>query len=191
MAHLFKLPLSRRSLLKQALAGGSAALLLPWLAPLSAQARTTGEAVSGRIAVTNAHTNESLRIRYLEKNGSFIPDALAQLNYLFRCHYDGEIKPIDPALFLLMDRIHTALAAGKRPLMLISGYRSPEYNRLLRSRGRGVAEQSYHLDGMAADIQIQGIRLKKIRQVAVELAQGGVGSYSRFIHVDLGPIRTW
>jgi uncharacterized protein YcbK (DUF882 family) len=191
MAHLLKAPLSRRSLLKKALAGGSAALLLPWLAPVPAKARTAAEAVTGRISVTNAHTDESLRIRYLEKDGSFIPDALYRLNYLFRCHYDGEIKPIDPTLFVLMDRIHTVLGAGKRPLVLISGYRSQEYNRLLRSRGRGVAQQSYHLEGMAADIQIPGISLKKIRQTAVELAQGGVGSYRLFIHVDLGPVRTW
>jgi uncharacterized protein YcbK (DUF882 family) len=99
--------------------------------------------------------------------------------------------PIDPALYVLMDRIHTRLGAGKRSLQLISGYRSPEYNRFLRARSNGVAKKSYHLKGMAADIAIKGISLQQIRDEAVTLAQGGVGDYDKFIHVDIGPVRTW
>jgi len=191
MTRLFETPISRRILIKRALAGGASALLLPWWAALPAQAGIPAEEVSGRIAVVNLHTNESLRIRYREKDGRFLPQALARLNHLFRCHYDNKEKPIDPALYVLLDRIHTRLGAGQRPLLLISGYRSPEYNRLLRARSIGVAKQSYHLKGMAADIRIRGIGLHKVREEAVTLAQGGVGAYDRFIHVDLGPVRTW
>jgi uncharacterized protein YcbK (DUF882 family) len=167
------------------------ALVPTWLTAIPADARIPVKEISGQIAVINAHTNESLRIRYLEKNGRFIPKAISRLNHLFRCHYNGDEKPIDPALYLLMDRIHTRLKAGKRPFLLISGYRSPEYNRLLRARSSGVAKQSYHLKGMAADIRIKEIGLDKIREEAISLAQGGVGAYDDFIHVDIGPFRTW
>jgi uncharacterized protein YcbK (DUF882 family) len=54
-----------------------------------------------------------------------------------------------------------------------------------------VAKKSYHLKGMAADIAIKGISLQQIRDEAVTLAQGGVGDYDKFIHVDIGPVRTW
>jgi uncharacterized protein YcbK (DUF882 family) len=191
MKRLFETPISRRLLLKRALAGGASALLLPWWSVLPAQAGIPAEEVSGRISVVNLHTNESLRIRYRNKDGRFIPQALSRLNHLFRCHYNGKEAPIDPALYVLMDRIHTRLGAGQRPLLLISGYRSPEYNRLLCQRSSGVAKKSYHLKGMAADIRIEGLRLDRIREEAVTVSQGGVGAYDQFIHVDIGPVRTW
>ena len=191
MDHFFETPISRRSLLKRALAGGTAALVLPWWAAIPARASAPAGEVSGRIAVVNLHTNESLRIRYRNKDGSFVPQAISRLNHLFRCHYNNEEMPIDPALYVLMDRIHTRLGAGKRSLQLISGYRSPEYNRFLRARSNGVAKKSYQLKGMAADIAIKGISLQQIRDEAVTLAQGGVGDYDKFIHVDIGPVRTW
>ncbi len=191
MKRLLETALSRRAFLKRALVGGSAALVLPWFSALSVEARTLPGEVSGRIMVHNLHTGENLRTRYLEKNGRWIPKSISRLNYLFRCHHNGAVKPIDPALYLLMDRIHTRLAAGNRPFMLVSGYRSPAYNRLLRSRSRRVAKESYHLKGMAADIYIEGIRLDTIQKEAMELARGGVGAYSEFIHVDIGPVRCW
>ena len=190
MKRLFDTPISRRILLKRALAGGAATLLLPWWA-LPAQAGIPTKEISGCISVVNLHTNESLRIRYRNKDGRFIPQGISRLNHLFRCHYNDEEMPIDPELYVLLDRIHTRLGAGKRPLQLISGYRSPEYNRLLCERSNGVAKKSYHLKGMAADIRIEGLRLDRIREEAVTLSQGGVGAYDQFIHVDIGPVRTW
>ncbi len=166
-------------------------MLLPWAAAASALARPAAGDLSGRITVTNLHTLETLRIRYLEKDGRFNAQALARLDHLFRCHYSGATKRIDPSLYLLLDRIHTRLEAGKRPLMLISGYRSPQYNRLLRARGKGVAKRSYHLRGMAADIHIKGLHLERIHHTAMALAQGGVGGYPQFVHVDVGPVRHW
>jgi uncharacterized protein YcbK (DUF882 family) len=74
---------------------------------------------------------------------------------------------------------------------LISGYRSPEYNQLLLFMGRGVSRQSYHLKGMAADIQIEGISVRRLSEEARWLRVGGVGLYSEFVHVDVGPIRCW
>lgn len=184
------MPLSRRSFLKQVMVGGAAALTFPWLSSLPAYGRTRGE-ISGCLNVINAHTDESLSVRYLTKDGKWVPKALSRLNHLFRCHYDDEMMAIDPALFVLMDRIHTRLGAGRRPLELISGYRSPEYNQLLMAKGSGVVSTSYHLKGMAADIHIPGVGLRKLRAEAKRIQSGGVGLYSSFVHVDVGPVRAW
>ncbi len=185
------MPLSRRSFLKQIMIGSAAAVTIPWLAAPSAWSRPPRHEISGRLYVYNTHTDESLSIRYLGRDGNWDLEALAELNHLFRCHYNDQVKQIDPGLFALMDRIHTCLKAGKRPLQLISGYRSPEYNRLLMAKGRGVARRSYHLRGMAADIHIEGTSPRKVCQEAKRIGKGGVGSYTRFVHVDVGPVRSW
>jgi len=182
---------TRRSFLKQTLVGTTMVFMVPLFTVSQVQGKTSGSDISGKLFVYNTHTQESLQIRYLDHNGNWIPEALARLNRLFRCHYNHEVETVDPSLFLLMDRIHTHLDAGRQPLRLISGYRSPEYNDFLRSRGSRVAKQSYHLRGMAADIQIEGIKLEKLLKVAMQLKGGGVGSYSQFVHVDVGPLRSW
>ncbi len=182
---------TRRSFLKQVLFGGATALIIPWSAATPARSQTHGDEISGRLSVINSHTEEFLHIRYLSGDGAWKPEALRKLNRLFRCHYNDRMQPIDPGLFLLMDRIHTRLGAGRRPLHLISGYRSPEYNQLLISRGSGVAKRSFHLKGMAADIQIKGVSLASLCREARQIQGGGVGLYSKFVHVDVGPVRCW
>jgi len=183
--------LSRRSFLKQIMIGSAGAVTIPWLAAPAVWSRTLRQEISGRLSVVNTHTDESLCIRYLGRDGNWDPGALAELNHLFRCHYNDQAKQIEPGLFVLMDRIHTRLGAGRRPFHLISGYRSPEYNRRLMAKGRGVAKRSYHLKGMAADIQIEGVPLRRVCQEAKRIERGGVGSYARFVHVDVGPVRSW
>lgn len=171
--------------------GSAAAITVPWLVAPPAWSRSLRKEISGRLYVYNTHTDESLAIRYLGSDGNWDPKALAGLNHLFRCHHNDQVKQIDPGLFVLMDRIHTRLGAGNRPLQLISGYRSPEYNRLLMAKGRGVAKRSYHLRGMAADIHVEGVPLRRVCQEAKRIGRGGVGSYTRFVHVDVGPVRSW
>ncbi|MCF8028689.1 MAG: DUF882 domain-containing protein [Desulfobacteraceae bacterium] len=178
--------ISRRSFLKQA-AAGTFACMLPW----PAWAGIGRREVSGILWVQNIHTGESLRIRYLDGRGNWVAGAREKLDRMFRCHYNGTVKPIEPSLYLLIDRIHTRLGAGRRPVRLISGYRSPEYNRLLRARGSGVAKNSYHLKAMAADIHISGINNRRLYQAARAIKAGGAGSYSEFVHVDVGPVRFW
>jgi uncharacterized protein YcbK (DUF882 family) len=79
------------------------------------------------------------------------------------------------------------------PFHVISGYRSPETNALLRKRNRGVAKNSLHVVGKAIDIRLPGVPLSVLRRVAVKLRGGGVGYYPRsnFIHVDIGRVRYW
>lgn len=185
------MPITRRSFLKQACLGCATALMIPWAVPASALGAIHQKEISGRLSVYNMHTGESLCLCYLGSNGRWVPNALSRLNRLFRCHYNDAVRQVDPALFLLMDRIHTRLGAGRRPMNLISGYRSPEYNQRLLSMGRKVARQSYHLKGMAADIQIEGISVRRLSEEAKRLGKGGVGLYSQFVHVDVGPVRCW
>ncbi len=147
--------------------------------------------ISGKLSFFNIHTHETLSLRYLDKNRCLEKSALRELNHFFRCHYNGKVYPIKKELFFLLDEIQTRLGKTNRCYQLISGYRSPEYNRKLRKEGHRVAIKSYHLCGMAADVKLNGVSKEKLRQTAVELKKGGVGRYSRFIHIDVGPVRYW
>jgi uncharacterized protein YcbK (DUF882 family) len=77
--------------------------------------------------------------------------------------------------------------------MLLSGYRSPQTNAALRARSRGVARNSLHMKGQAADLRLKTRSVSQVARAAEACASGGVGRYSRsnFVHMDCGPLRTW
>jgi len=165
---------------------------LACIAPPSAlAARLEGFSEKRSLSFYNIHTQESLQAIYWI-NGKYQPDALARINYVLRDHRAGQTKPIDIKLLDLLHVIDKRLAA-RQPFHVISGYRSPETNVLLRKQSGGVARQSYHMLGKAVDISIPGCRLSQLRDVALNLKRGGVGYYPRndFIHVDVGPVRYW
>ena len=190
--HLFRediIEMNRRDALK-AIFGGFASLYLPFrMRPADASARLPR--YSGNLSLYNTHTGEELSIAYLNAQGKMNPKALKRLDHFFRCHHNDKVRHIDPRLYTLLDTVQTRLGVQDRTIQLVSGYRSPEYNRLLRSKSSGVAKQSYHTKGMAADIQIEGVRLSEIQRTAMKINAGGVGIYSKFIHLDVGPSRTW
>jgi uncharacterized protein YcbK (DUF882 family) len=144
-----------------------------------------------RLALYNTHTGERLDAEYWEK-GEYVPDALAEMNHLLRDHRTDEVTAIDRDLLDLLHSLGGILDI-QEPFHVISGYRSPETNAKLRRRSRRVARHSLHVDGMAADIRIPGVRLKDLRRAALALKAGGVGYYPRtgFVHVDVGPVRRW
>jgi uncharacterized protein YcbK (DUF882 family) len=76
---------------------------------------------------------------------------------------------------------------------VISAYRSPETNELLRSKSSGVARKSQHLVGNAIDVRLRNLELAVLRDTAKNLRLGGVGYYagSNFVHVDTGRVRYW
>ncbi len=139
----------------------------------------------------NIHTEEFLQIGYWV-NGQYQSDALEKINYILRDHRTGKAKPIDKSLLDLLHLIHIKIE-GESPFHVISGYRSPETNAVLRKRSQGVARHSYHMRGEAVDIYVPGCSLSQLRLVAMKLKRGGVGYYTRdsFIHVDVGPLRYW
>jgi uncharacterized protein YcbK (DUF882 family) len=86
-----------------------------------------------------------------------------------------------------------SLMDTSEPYMLLSGYRSPATNRMLRSRSGGVARNSLHMKGQAADLRLKSRSVSQMARAAAACNAGGVGKYSRsnFVHMDCGPVRTW
>lgn len=142
----------------------------------------------------NTHTGERLRTAYC-CDGEYQPEALAAINHILRDFRQNEVKPIDVGLLDLLHELSGTLDADT-PFHVISGYRSPSTNTLLRQRGgnhTGVASRSLHMLGKAIDIRVPGVRLDHLRGAARSLKLGGVGYYpsSNFVHVDTGRVRYW
>ncbi|PIP35648.1 MAG: hypothetical protein COX20_10215 [Desulfobacterales bacterium CG23_combo_of_CG06-09_8_20_14_all_52_9] len=83
--------------------------------------------------------------------------------------------------------------SAQYPLHIVSGYRSPETNALLREKSRRVAKNSYHVKGQALDFRVPRVQLSQLRKAALSLRAGGVGYYprSQFLHLDIGDFRYW
>jgi len=144
-----------------------------------------------RLCIHNLHTREDINISYW-KDGMYVPDALEQLNYIFRDHYNGAVTQIDVNLFDFLFAIQQKIQSTE-PFHLISGFRTVKTNERLRKRNRNVSRKSLHVHGMAADIRLPDHKLKILRRAAYQLKGGGVGYYpkSNFVHVDVGKVRFW
>lgn len=165
-------------------------LTAPVAAPVSAiQPAVT--AAPKWVSLYNLHTDEKLQAVYWE-NGGYVPDALEALNKVLRDHRTGEVAPMNVGLFDMLTDIH-AKTETKAAFQIISGYRSPTSNRLLSERSGEVAKRSLHMDGKAMDIYLDDVALDGLRTAALDLKRGGVGYYpdSKFVHVDVGPVRRW
>jgi uncharacterized protein YcbK (DUF882 family) len=166
------------------------------LAVAGAAALCAGPALAAQkpvreLAFLNLHTGERLRVPYWEA-GAYLRDALAEIDHLLRDHRANAVHAIDTSLLDLLTRLQ-ALVGGRREFEVISGYRAPATNAMLRSRSSGVASGSLHLQGKAIDIRLPGVDLARLHLAAVSLKSGGVGLYraSNFIHVDTGRVRYW
>ena len=139
----------------------------------------------------NIHTNEKLNVCYW-RNGAYLDNELLAINHFFRDFRTGESKSIDAKLLDLLYVISREVDQ-LATIHLVSGYRSPKTNELLRHNSSGVAKKSLHMKGYAADIRIPGIKTAALKKIAVGLAIGGVGYYSKsdFVHVDIGRVRQW
>lgn len=143
------------------------------------------------LSLYNIHNQERIEIEYCS-DGEYVPDALTAIGRILRDPLNGEVKPIDPKLLDLLFVLQ-AKVGSTDPFTIICGYRSPQTNATLRARSRAVAEHSLHMEGKAVDIRLSGVPLRTLYKAALELKAGGVGYYpkSDFIHVDVGPVRTW
>lgn len=143
------------------------------------------------LSFEHTHTGDKLKLTYFER-GNYIKDALQEINYLLRDFRTDDIHPIDTALLDQLFDLKQTLGLNK-PFHIISGYRSPFTNAQLHKHSNGVAEHSFHMQGMAIDIRVEGVSSKTIRNAALTMAQGGVGYYPRsnFVHLDSGRFRTW
>lgn len=176
---------SRRDFLKLAGSG----LVVATCAPSVAFASYPDQPRS--LALTNLHTREALETCYFDGT-KYVAKELSRLNHLCRDFRRNEVHPMDKRLFDHISQIQQELGV-QAEVEIISGYRSPATNEALRGKSSGVAKKSYHMLGQAIDFRLDGVNLKRVRDVARELKFGGVGYYpgSNFIHVDTGPVRYW
>lgn len=170
-------------------------LLLKGLAavPLVLSTTRVAYANSGprELSFFHTHTDERLKVVYHDGQ-NYVPAAMAQLDKLLRDHRTGDVHKIDPRVYDILSSL--CGACGKGTYDIISGYRSPHTNEMLRGTGGGgVAKRSLHMDGKALDIRLNGRATPQLRAAAISLAQGGVGYYpeSNFLHIDTGRVRTW
>jgi len=143
----------------------------------------------------HTHSGEDLTITF-KREGRYDDDALKQLNHYLRDWRTQDETVMDRRLFDILWEVYRDVDA-KQPIQIVSSYRSPGTNAMLRHRSAhsGVARHSQHMLGHAMDFYIPGVPLEQIRFAGLRLQRGGVGFYptsgSPFVHLDTGNIRHW
>lgn len=124
--------------------------------------------------------------------GEYIPEVMNEISFFMRDWRQNELIAFDPRTIDIMAATHNLMETSE-PFTVISGYRSKTTNDMLRRRKRGVASNSYHTKGMAADLKLRSRSVRQMFAAAEACHAGGVGKYSRanFVHMDCGPVRTW
>ncbi len=181
---------NRRELLRFGLTAGAVGAAGAAGLPVNAFA---ADAAPRQVHLHNLHTGEAMNAVYWE-NGAYVPDAVAALNKVLRDFRTGDVHFMDPGLYDILDAISCKVECGAKPYQVISGYRSPVTNAMLKETGGGgVATHSLHMEGKAMDIRLDGVPLERLHGAALSLKRGGVGFYpvSNFVHVDVGRVRTW
>lgn len=161
-------------------------VLATFLAPHKVRA-----ADARQLSFYHTHTRLSLDVVYYE-NGEYVESALGRINRFMKDFRTGDIANIDPKLLDLLHDLRNELDSDGT-FEIISAYRSPQTNEMLRASTSGVAKNSQHLRGTAIDVRLRGTKTRKLRDTAWGMQRGGVGYYeqSDFVHVDTGRVRRW
>ena len=156
----------------------------------TAQAAARVSQAPRRLFIARPQAGESFKGVYFA-DGRYLPEAVVRIGRIMRDPYDDTTR-IDPRLIDLMARMQRTLGTGE-PLQIVSGYRSPRSNAQARSADSRVARNSFHTQGQAVDLRVDGYTIGQLRRAAIALQAGGVGTYPRrnFLHLDVGPIRRW
>jgi uncharacterized protein YcbK (DUF882 family) len=148
---------------------------------------------SRTLSFHHTHSDEDLTVTF-KRDGRYDEEALKQLNHFLRDWRTQDKIEMDRRLFDILWEVYRDVD-GKQPINIISSYRSPATNAMLRRRSSGVARFSQHMLGHAIDFFIPGVPLEQIRYAGLRLQRGGVGFYpasgSPFVHLDTGSIRHW
>lgn len=179
---------SRRSLLLGAFAA-TAITAAPRFSNAAGLLRGSGDI--RRIRMYSGRTGERIDMIYWI-DGKYIKDAVKEINYFMRDWRTDQSVKMDLRTIDIMAASHNLLDVNE-PYMLLSGYRSPQTNAMLRSRSRRVAKNSLHMKGQAADLRLASRSVGQMARAAASCRAGGVGRYSRsnFVHMDCGEVRTW
>lgn len=145
----------------------------------------------GQLRLRHGHFAETLHVRFRSTDGTYDPTALQQVAHFFRSRGDGTVGWVSLRLIELLSYLQKQ--HHLREMILLSGYRSPEFNEALGRQGREVAFASLHTQGLAADLALPGSNLRDLWLQLRGEQIGGVGYYrsQRFLHVDVGPSRFW
>ncbi len=145
------------------------------------------------LSIYHTHTQESATITF-RRDGRYDRAALEQLNWLLRDWRVNEPTKMDPRLFDTVWEAYRQVGATQ-PIHVVSAYRSPGTNAMLRRRSRMVAEYSQHMLGKAMDFFLPDVSIDRIREVGLRMQRGGVGWYPHagtpFVHLDVGSVRMW
>ena len=100
------------------------------------------------------------------------------------CRGTGKLLVNEAAL----DKLQALRLRLGKPLIVLSAYRSPEHNRAV-----GGAKASKHMEGIAFDIAMANHDPEAFEAAARAVGFQGFGFYPRsgFMHIDLGPARSW
>jgi uncharacterized protein YcbK (DUF882 family) len=144
----------------------------------------------GTLAIVSRATRERVDVRYRRDDGRYDYAALDEIRRLMRSRGGGEQGDITPRFVELLGHVY---AHTGRPLVLLSGYRTPAYNEGLRRRGTRAASGSLHTEGLAADLAFPRDDLRPLWLHLRALECCGAGYYGSrgFLHVDVGTPRFW
>lgn len=158
------------------------------IAPVATTVSKTDER---QLSFYHTHTSESLTVTYY-REGVYVPSALADLNHFLRDFRTDDAVDMDPAVFDILYEIQIE-SGSTGTYQIISAYRSPATNDMLRGKSDGVAKNSQHLLGKAIDVRLTDLDTTELRDTALSLRRGGVGYYDKsdFVHVDTGRVRQW
>jgi len=180
--------LSKRRLFLARLCASIAVALMPLrvATPISPTGREF------RLRFYHTHTGKRLDIVYRQGN-TYLPESLSRLDEYLADHRTGEVHHYDPRVFDLLHDLGDNLGHPEDEIEVICGYRSRESNEFLHAHDHGVAVHSLHMEGLAIDIRMPGVKTSDLRDAALALHRGGVGYYpnSDFVHVDIGRVRRW
>ena len=153
----------------------------------------TADGDTRTLSFHHTHSGEDLTVTF-KRNGRYDETSLKKLNHFLRDWRSQDSTTMDRRLFDIVWEVYRDVD-GKQPIQIISAYRSPATNSMLRRRSSGVARHSQHMQGHAMDFFIPGVPLEQIRYAGLRLQRGGVGFYptsgSPFVHLDVGSIRHW
>jgi uncharacterized protein YcbK (DUF882 family) len=135
----------------------------------------------------NTHTGETTALSSSEPTEARFSELLAD-------RVTGSSVRMDPRLLGLLKAV-----AKKNPgvrIEIVSGYRSPKLNEMLRKKGHHVASHSQHSLGHAVDFRVIGLTPARTAKEISGLGwPGGVGEYDKrtdtFVHADVGRERQW
>lgn len=176
--------MQKRTLLGLALVGLAATATV-------APPRDVRAADARQLSFYHTHTQQSLDVVYYE-NGKYVDSALNEINRFLKDFRTGDIAEMDPKLLDILHDVRNELGSNEA-YEVISAYRSPKTNEMLRSKSGGVARNSQHVLGNAIDVRLRGVPIEDLRDIALDMKRGGVGYYqqSDFVHMDTGRVRRW